>query len=38
MTRKPTMNEDVAPINHGDFPASHASFRGLSHFPGGKSP
>lgn len=21
------MNEDVSPINHGDFPASHASFR-----------
>ena len=25
---KPTMNEDVFPIEHGDFPISHVSFQG----------
>ena len=25
-----TMNEDVFPIEHGDFPASHVSFQGFS--------
>ena len=24
------MNEDVFPVEHGDFPASHASFQGCN--------
>ena len=27
---KSTMNEDVSPIEHGDFPACHVSFQGCN--------